>query len=58
MGFFNLLFESDDDRNHKAREQEMANMYEFGWDEPAETKYDKKALQREKWENYEYSDEE
>ena len=36
----------------------MANMYEFGWDEPEETKCDKKALQREKWANYEYSDEE
>ena len=36
----------------------MANMYELGWDEPEETKYDKKALQREKWANYEYSDEE
>ena len=28
------------------------------WDEPEETKCDKKALQREKWANYEYSDEE
>ena len=36
----------------------MANMYEYGWDEPEETKCDKKALQREKWANYEYSDEE
>lgn len=57
MGFFDLLFGSDDDRNRKAREQEMANMYEFGWDEPEETKCDKKALQREKFANYEYSDE-
>ena len=58
MGFFDLLFGTDDDRNRKAREQEMANMYEYGWDEPEETKCDKKALQREKWANYEYSDEE
>ena len=49
---------TNDDRNCKAREQEMANMYEYGWDEPEETKCDKKALQREKWSNYEYSDEE
>ena len=28
------------------------------WDEPEETKCDKKALQEEKWANYEYSDEE
>ena len=33
-------------------------MYEYGWDEPEESKCDKKALQREKWSNYEYSDEE
>ena len=58
MGFFDLLFGTDDGRNRKAREQEMANMYEYGWDEPEETKFDKKALQREKWANYEYSDEE
>ena len=58
MGLFDLLFGSDDDRNRKAKEQEMANMYELGWDEPEETKYNKKALQREKWANYEYSDEE
>ena len=32
MGFFDLLFGSDDDKNRKAKEQEMANMYEFGWD--------------------------
>ena len=30
MGIFNLLFGTNDDRNRKAREQEMANMYEFG----------------------------
>jgi hypothetical protein len=58
MGFFELFFGNDDERNRKHREQEMANMYEFGWDELEETKYDKKALQREKWTNYEYSDEE
>ena len=56
MGFFELFFGTNDDRNRKAREQEMANMYEYGWDEPEETKCDKKALQREKWSNYEYSD--
>ena len=49
---------TNDDRNCKAREQEMANMYDYGWDEPEETKCDKKALQREKWSNYEYSEEE
>ena len=52
------VFGTDDDKNRKAREQEMANMYEYGWDEPEETKCDKKALHREKWVNYEYSDEE
>jgi hypothetical protein len=58
MGFFELFFGTNDDRNRKSREQEMANMYEYSWDEPEETKCDKKALQREKWSNYEYSDEE
>lgn len=58
MGLFDLFFENNNDKNRKAREQEMANMYEYGWDEPEETKCDKKALHREKWANYEYSDEE
>ena len=58
MGLFELFFENNNDKNRKAREQEMANMYEYGWDEPEETKCDKKALHREKWVNYEYSDEE
>ena len=58
MGLFELFFENNNDKNRKGREQEMANMYEYGWDEPEETKCDKKALQREKWVNYEYSDEE
>ena len=58
MGLFDLFFENNNDKNRKAREQEMANMHEYGWDEPEETKFDKKALQREKWANYEYSDEE
>lgn len=58
MGFFELFFGNDDERNRKHREQEMANMCEYGWDEPEETRCDKKALQREKWANYEYSDEE
>ena len=58
MGLFDLFFENNNDKNRKAREQEMANMYEYGWDEPEETKCDKNALQREKWANYEYSDEE
>ena len=58
MGLFDLFFENNNDKNRKAREQEMANMYEYGWDEPEETKCDKKASQREKWANYEYSDEE
>lgn len=58
MGFFDLLFGNDDDRNRKAREQEMANMYEYGYDEMEETKCDKEALMREKAYNYEYSDEE
>ena len=58
MGLFDLFFENNNDKNRKARVQEMANMYEYGWDEPEETKCDKKALQREKWANYEYSDEE
>ena len=58
MGFFELFLGTNDDRNRKAREQEIANMYEFGWVEPEETKCDKKALQHEKWSNYEYPDEE
>ena len=58
MGIFDLLFGSDNDRSHKAGGQEIANMHEFGWDESEETKHDKKALQREKWANYEYSDKE
>ena len=58
MGLFDLFFENNNDKNRKAREQEMANMYEYGWDEQEETKCDKKALQHEKWANYEYSDEE
>ena len=58
MCLFDLFFENNNDKNRKAREQEMANMYEYGWDEREETKCDKKALQREKWANYEYSDEE
>ena len=58
MGLFDLFFENNNDKNRKARKQEMANMYEYGWDEPEETKCDKKALQREKWANYEFSDEE
>lgn len=58
MGLFDLFFENNNDKNRKAREQEMANMYEYGWDEPEETKCDKKALHREKWANYEYLDKE
>ena len=58
MGFFDLLFDTEDDKNKKAKEQEMANMYELGWDELEETKCDKKALEREKFANYEYFDEE
>jgi hypothetical protein len=58
MGFFDLLFDAEDDKNRKAKEQEMANMYELGWDELEETKCDKKALEHEKWTNYEYSNEE
>ena len=60
MGLFDFLLgnESENERNRRHRKQELANMYEMGWDEPEETKCDKKALQREKWANYEYSDEE
>ena len=58
MGFFDFLLGDDEEKNRCHKRQEMANMYEMGWDEPEETKYDKKALQREKWANYEYSDEE
>lgn len=57
MGFGDLFFE-DNSRNKKYRRQELANMNEYGWDEEEETKYDKKALQKEKWANYEYSEEE
>lgn len=58
MGLFDLFFNDDNERKNKAKKQERANMYEYGWDEMEETKYDKKALEREKWANYEYSDEE
>lgn len=57
MGFWDLFFE-DNSRNKKYRRQELANMNEYGWDEEEETKYDKKALRKEKWANYEYSEEE
>ena len=56
MGFFELFFCNDDEHNRKLCVQEVANMYEFGWDEPEETKCGKKVLQREKWANYEYFD--
>lgn len=29
MGLFDLFFENNNDKNRKAREQEMANMYEY-----------------------------
>ena len=51
-----LFFFNDKDK--KAKEQEMANMEEFGWDEIEETKYNKEALIREKEYNYEYDEEE
>lgn len=35
----------------------MANMYESGWDEMEDSKYDRKALEIEKWSNYEYDKE-
>ena len=41
MGFFELFFGNDNERNRKHREQEMANVYDFVWDEPEETKCDK-----------------
>lgn len=56
MGLFDLLFENNKKQNSK--KEEIANMSEFGWDEIEETKHDKKALEYEKWANYEYSDEE
>ena len=58
MGLFDFLLGDYEEKNKRHKRQEMANMYEMGWDEPEETKCDKKALQREKWANYEYSDEE
>ena len=58
MGFFDLLLGNNDDKNQKAKKAEMANMYEFGYDEVEETKYNKKALEREKFSNYEYFSEE
>ena len=30
MGLFDLFFENNNDKNRKAKEQEMANMYELG----------------------------
>ena len=58
MGIFDFLLGDDEERNRRHRKQEMANMEEFGWDEPEESKYDSEALRREKFANYEYSDEE
>ena len=58
MGFFDLLLGNAGDKNRKAKEAEIANMYEFGYDEAEETKYNKKALEREKFSNYEYYSEE
>ena len=58
MGFFDLLFGNANDKNRKAKEAEMANMYEFGYDEIEHTKYDKNALEREKFSTYEYYSEE
>lgn len=61
MGLFEFLFGDSGNQNrkyrNKARDQEMANMYESGWDEMEDSKYDRKALEREKWSNYEYDDE-
>lgn len=58
MGLFDFLLGDDEEKNRRHKRQEMANMYEMGWDEPEESKYDNETLQREKWANYEYSDEE
>lgn len=61
MGLFEFLFGDSGNRNrkyrNKARDQEMANMYESGWDEMEDSKYDRKALEIEKWSNYEYDKE-
>lgn len=57
MGLFEFLFGDSGNQNrkyrNKARDQEMANMYESGWDEMEDSKYDRKALEIEKWSNYE-----
>ena len=58
MGLFDFLLGDDKERNRRHREQEMANMYEMGWDEPEESKYDNQAREREQFANYEYSEEE
>lgn len=58
MGLFDFLLGDDKERNRRHREQEMANMCEMGWDESEESQYDNQALEREKFANYEYSDEE
>ena len=53
MGLFDLLFGSDDEeKNRRHKRQEMSNMYEMGWDEPEESKYDNEALEREKFADY------
>lgn len=58
MSFFDLFFSNDIQKKQKARNREMANLNEIGYDEIEETKCDSEALAREKFYNYEYSNEE
>ena len=56
MGSGDLFFENNSS-NKKYRRQELAKMNEYGWDEE-ETKYEKKAFQKDKCAYYEYSEDE
>ena len=49
-------------QTQKWKNQEQANMYEYGWDEPEYMKFknekDRQSYEHEKWANYEYDYEE
>ena len=58
MGFFDFLLGDNEEKNRRHKRQEMANMYEIGWDEPEKSKYNNETLERENFVNYEYYTEE
>ena len=53
---------NNQNQSQKWKNQEKANMYEYGWDEPEYMKFrnekDRQSYEREKWTNYEYDYEE